>query len=55
VNDGARPLGGWEHRAGATLRHLEPNDRGLETVPDARPPSYLWLRNTVKSVVPRTS
>jgi hypothetical protein len=27
--------------------------RGLETAPDTRPSSYLWLRNTVNSVVSR--
>jgi hypothetical protein len=30
-------------------------DRGLETAPDARAPSYLWLRNTVNSVASRTA
>jgi hypothetical protein len=28
-------------------------DRGLGTAPDTRPPSYLWLRNTVNTVVSR--
>jgi hypothetical protein len=50
---GARPLGGLEHRAGAACRASEADRSGLETAPDARPLSYLWVRNTINTVVTR--
>jgi hypothetical protein len=40
---------GWAPPSGIWNR----TDRGLETVPDAQPPSYLGLRNTVNGVVSR--
>jgi hypothetical protein len=46
-------LAAWSIGRAPHAGHLRPTDRGLETAPDARPLSYLWVRNTVNTVVTR--
>jgi hypothetical protein len=50
---GATPSVVFRLRRAPHAGHLRPTDRGLETAPDARPLSYLWVRNTVNTVVTR--
>ena len=46
-------LAAWSIGRAPHAGHPRPTDRGLETAPDARPLSYLWVRNTVNTVVTR--
>jgi hypothetical protein len=46
-------LAAWSVGRAPHAGHPRPTDRGLETAPDARALSYLWVRNPVNTVVTR--
>jgi hypothetical protein len=48
-------LAAWSIGRAPPLGSRNRTDRGLDTAPDTRLPSYLCLRNTVNTVVPRTA